>query len=155
MVREAAVDLVGKFILHRAELIDKYYEMLLLRILDTGVSVRKRVIKILKDWVSTTNSRGDLNNSEEENSRHSSSRAAKNTQESQKVPKLTINLGPKKPTEHAFFAELDKNSRERDQRRGKKSHKEKHKEKHKKKKKKRYQSDSDSSESGSDIECLS
>lgn len=32
------------------------------------------------DWVSTTNSRGDLNNSEEENSRHSSSRAAKNTQ---------------------------------------------------------------------------
>jgi len=107
------------------------------------------------DWVSTTNSRGDLNNSEEENSRHSSSRAAKNTQESQKVPKLTINLGPKKPTEHAFFAELDKNSRERDQRRGKKSHKEKHKEKHKKKKKKRYQSDSDSSDSGSDIECLS
>merc|ERR1712233_112418 len=100
------------------------------------------------DWVATSNSRGD---SEEENSRHSSSRAAKNTQESQKVPKLTINLGPKKPTEHAFFAELDKNSRERDQRRGKKSHKEKHKEK----KKKRYQSDSDSSESGSDIECLS
>jgi hypothetical protein len=107
------------------------------------------------DWVSTTNSRGDPNNSEDENSRHSSSRAAKNTQESQKVPKLTINLGPKKPTEHAFFAELDKNSRERDQRRGKKSHKEKHKEKHKKKKKKRYQSDSDSSDSGSDIECLS
>jgi cohesin loading factor subunit SCC2 len=31
------------------ELIDKYYEMLLLRILDTGVSVKKRVIKILKD----------------------------------------------------------------------------------------------------------
>ena len=29
------------------------------------------------DWVATTNSRGD---SEEENSRHSSSRAAKNTQ---------------------------------------------------------------------------
>ena len=25
-------------------------------------------------------------------------------QESQKVPKLTINLAPKKPTEHAFFA---------------------------------------------------
>ena len=49
MVREAAVDLVGKFILHKEELIDKYYEMLLLRILDTGVSVRKRVIKILKE----------------------------------------------------------------------------------------------------------
>ena len=118
------------------------------------------------------------------------------------MPKLTINLGPKKPTEHAFFAvnlsniaepscrlkvfgyfqirpsfsspslstayctlvyipihycaqELDKNSRERDQRRGKKPHKEKHKEKHKKKKKKKYQSDSDSSDSGSDVEFLS
>jgi hypothetical protein len=33
MVREAAVDLVGKFILHKQELIDKYYDMLLLRIL--------------------------------------------------------------------------------------------------------------------------
>ncbi|KYB29713.1 nipped-B-like protein isoform X2 [Tribolium castaneum] len=48
-VREAAVDLVGKFVLSRPELIDKYYEMLSARILDTGVSVRKRVIKILKD----------------------------------------------------------------------------------------------------------
>jgi hypothetical protein len=33
MVREAAVDLVGKFILHKQELIDKYYDMLLPRIL--------------------------------------------------------------------------------------------------------------------------
>ncbi|KAJ2952749.1 hypothetical protein O0L34_g7104 [Tuta absoluta] len=48
-VREAAVDLVGKFVLSRPELIDKYYGMLSNRILDTGVSVRKRVIKILKD----------------------------------------------------------------------------------------------------------
>ncbi|CAG9855417.1 unnamed protein product [Phyllotreta striolata] len=48
-VREAAVDLVGKFVLSRPELISKYYEMLSARILDTGVSVRKRVIKILKD----------------------------------------------------------------------------------------------------------
>lgn len=48
-VREAAVDLVGKFILSRPELIPKYYDMLSARILDTGVSVRKRVIKILKD----------------------------------------------------------------------------------------------------------
>ena len=49
MVREAAVDLLGKFVMHDAHLIDKYYKMLLERILDTGVSVRKRVIKILKD----------------------------------------------------------------------------------------------------------
>ncbi|XP_046458023.1 LOW QUALITY PROTEIN: nipped-B-like protein A [Daphnia pulex] len=48
-VREAAVDLVGKFVLSRPELIDKYYTMLSARILDTGVSVRKRVIKIMKD----------------------------------------------------------------------------------------------------------
>ena len=33
MVREAAVDLVGKFILHREELIDKYYVMLSERIM--------------------------------------------------------------------------------------------------------------------------
>merc|ERR1740129_2307482 len=49
MVREAAGDLIGKFILHKADLIDKYYDMMLKRILDTGVSVRKRVIKILRD----------------------------------------------------------------------------------------------------------
>ncbi|KAG8180025.1 hypothetical protein JTE90_026629 [Oedothorax gibbosus] len=48
-VREAAIDLLGKFILIRPELISQYYEMLTDRILDTGVSVRKRVIKILKD----------------------------------------------------------------------------------------------------------
>ncbi|CAG0895763.1 unnamed protein product, partial [Darwinula stevensoni] len=48
-VREASVDLVGRFILSRPSLIDQYYDMLSARILDTGVSVRKRVIKILKD----------------------------------------------------------------------------------------------------------
>ena len=45
-VREAAVDLVGKFVLSRPELIEKYYSMLSARILDTGVNVRKRVIKV-------------------------------------------------------------------------------------------------------------
>jgi cohesin loading factor subunit SCC2 len=49
MVREVAVDLVGKFIFHKEEMIDKYFDMLLLRIPETGVSVRKRVIKILKE----------------------------------------------------------------------------------------------------------
>lgn len=48
-VREAAVDLVGKYVLSSPELIDQYYDMLSKRILDTGVSVRKRVIKILRD----------------------------------------------------------------------------------------------------------
>ncbi|RZF42756.1 hypothetical protein LSTR_LSTR017174 [Laodelphax striatellus] len=48
-VREAAVDLVGKYVHCRPDLINNYYEMLSDRILDTGVSVRKRVIKIMKD----------------------------------------------------------------------------------------------------------
>eukprot|EP00731_Ephydatia_muelleri_P018474 Em0011g514a len=49
LVREAAVDLVGRFVLSCPDLAVQYYEMLGERILDTGVSVRKRVIKILKD----------------------------------------------------------------------------------------------------------
>merc|ERR1711981_15422 len=99
-------------------------------------------------WVVESSSRRSSRSSsprrqETDRSRHS------NTQESQKVPKLTINLGPKKPTEHAFFADLDKNARERDSRR--KKHHKPHKEKHKKKKKKRhYQSDSES-DSDSDM----
>lgn len=48
-VREAAVELVGRFILIRPELIPDYYQMLSDRILDTGISVRKRVIKIFRD----------------------------------------------------------------------------------------------------------
>jgi cohesin loading factor subunit SCC2 len=69
-VREAAVDLVGKYILSDKDLVDQYYDMIAPRILvsfcwillsnfplkiyvyflqDTGVSVRKRVIKILRD----------------------------------------------------------------------------------------------------------
>ena len=37
-VREAAVDLVGKFVLSRPELIDKYYDMLSTRILVRSLS---------------------------------------------------------------------------------------------------------------------
>ncbi|XP_019645750.1 PREDICTED: nipped-B-like protein [Branchiostoma belcheri] len=48
-VREAALELVGKFVLLRTELIPQYYDMIIERILDTGISVRKRVIKILRD----------------------------------------------------------------------------------------------------------
>jgi cohesin loading factor subunit SCC2 len=48
-VREAAIDLIGKFVLTRPEVANHYYKMLTERILDTGVSVRKRVIKILRD----------------------------------------------------------------------------------------------------------
>ncbi|TKS84457.1 Nipped-B-like protein [Collichthys lucidus] len=48
-VREAAVELLGRFVLSRPELIEQYYDMLIERILDTGISVRKRVIKIMRD----------------------------------------------------------------------------------------------------------
>merc|ERR1712029_302432 len=69
-------------------------------------------------------------------------------QESQPVPKLKINLGPKKPVEHAFFADLDRNARERDQRRNKSKHKKKEEEK------KHYRSESEDSSSDSDIEYI-
>ena len=36
-VREAAVDLIGKFILTRPEVAEQYYKMLTERILDTGL----------------------------------------------------------------------------------------------------------------------
>ncbi|XP_059905989.1 nipped-B-like protein A isoform X2 [Gadus macrocephalus] len=48
-VREAAVELVGHFVLGRLRITEHYYDMLVERILDTGISVRKRVIKILRD----------------------------------------------------------------------------------------------------------
>jgi cohesin loading factor subunit SCC2 len=48
-VREAAVDLIGRFITLRPELTKHYYNLLSDRILDVGVSVRKRVIKIFRD----------------------------------------------------------------------------------------------------------
>ena len=48
-VREASVDLIGRFITIMPELTDHYYKLLSDRILDVGVSVRKRVIKILRD----------------------------------------------------------------------------------------------------------
>uniref|UniRef100_A0A5K3F1J8 Nipped-B protein n=1 Tax=Mesocestoides corti TaxID=53468 RepID=A0A5K3F1J8_MESCO len=48
-VREAAVDLLGRFLVCRPELTAQYYPMLSDRIRDKGVSVRKRVIRILRD----------------------------------------------------------------------------------------------------------
>merc|ERR1739844_499076 len=84
-----------------------------------------------------------------ESTKHSrsSSPERRSYQESQQVPKLKINLGPKKPVEHAFFADLDRTAKERDQRRNKSSKK-------KKKKKKKHKSDSDESDSDSDVEFI-
>jgi cohesin loading factor subunit SCC2 len=48
-VREASVDLIGRFITLKPELTSFYYQLLSDRILDVGVSVRKRTIKIFRD----------------------------------------------------------------------------------------------------------
>lgn len=50
LVRKAAVDLVGKCVLKSPHLIEVYYDLLTNRITDTGASVRKLVIKILRDF---------------------------------------------------------------------------------------------------------
>jgi cohesin loading factor subunit SCC2 len=48
-VREATLDLVGQFIAQQPEFIETYYKTIASRLADMGVSVRKRVIKILRD----------------------------------------------------------------------------------------------------------
>ncbi|KAJ2891180.1 Sister chromatid cohesion protein 2, partial [Coemansia aciculifera] len=48
-VREAAIDLIGKHVAQNPELTSQYYEFISVRILDKGPSVRRRVIRILKD----------------------------------------------------------------------------------------------------------
>ncbi|WVO15130.1 hypothetical protein L204_102774 [Cryptococcus depauperatus] len=47
-VRDAAVELIGKYLVQKPELASQYYPQIALRTMDTGLSVRKRVIKILK-----------------------------------------------------------------------------------------------------------
>ena len=53
-VREAAVELLGTFILGRPDIVSQYYQQIANRIGDTGLSVRKRVIKILRDLIRMT-----------------------------------------------------------------------------------------------------
>ncbi|TRM61170.1 hypothetical protein BD626DRAFT_502962 [Schizophyllum amplum] len=47
-VRDAAVELIGKYMVESPEVAGKYYTKIADRIADTGLSVRKRVIKLLK-----------------------------------------------------------------------------------------------------------
>ncbi|KAJ2605223.1 Sister chromatid cohesion protein 2 [Coemansia sp. RSA 1722] len=55
-VREAAIDLIGKHISQNPELTDQYYEFVSVRVLDKGPSVRKRVLRILREiYLSSTN----------------------------------------------------------------------------------------------------
>ncbi|KAF6768214.1 hypothetical protein AHF37_05574 [Paragonimus kellicotti] len=48
-VREAAVDLVSRLLLVRPRMLPEYYPMLAERVLDKGVSVRKRAIRCFRD----------------------------------------------------------------------------------------------------------
>lgn len=48
-VRESAVELIGRFVLYDEEYVRRYYSLIAERILDTGVAVRKRVIRIMRD----------------------------------------------------------------------------------------------------------
>lgn len=47
-VRDSAVALFGSYVLRKPQHIPKYYQQLAVRILDTGLSVRKRMVRLLK-----------------------------------------------------------------------------------------------------------
>ncbi|KAG9047126.1 Sister chromatid cohesion protein 2 [Serendipita sp. 407] len=53
-VRDAAVELIGKYVVQQPQVADIYYEKVADRILDTGLGVRKRVIKLLKVFYTST-----------------------------------------------------------------------------------------------------
>ncbi|KAK2465765.1 hypothetical protein APHAL10511_002309 [Amanita phalloides] len=53
-VRDAAVELIGKYMVDSPEVADDYYAKIADRIADTGLSVRKRVIKLLKSFYTVT-----------------------------------------------------------------------------------------------------
>ncbi|CAJ0573496.1 unnamed protein product, partial [Mesorhabditis spiculigera] len=50
-VREATIELLGKYLLSRPDFIPKYYPILLERIKDSGTAVRKRVIRIMRELI--------------------------------------------------------------------------------------------------------
>ncbi|KIK69873.1 hypothetical protein GYMLUDRAFT_34262 [Collybiopsis luxurians FD-317 M1] len=55
-VRDAAVELIGKYMIDSPEVAADYYTKIADRIADTGLGVRKRVIKLLKAFYSVTDS---------------------------------------------------------------------------------------------------
>ncbi|THH23071.1 hypothetical protein EUX98_g8109 [Antrodiella citrinella] len=56
-VRDAAVELIGKYMIDSPEFASHYYSKIAERIADTGLSVRKRVIKLLKSFYTVTQDR--------------------------------------------------------------------------------------------------
>ncbi|KAG5653655.1 hypothetical protein H0H81_011615 [Sphagnurus paluster] len=53
-VRDAAVELIGKYMIDSPEVAGDYYQKIADRIADTGLGVRKRVIKLLKSFYTVT-----------------------------------------------------------------------------------------------------
>ncbi|KIY69312.1 hypothetical protein CYLTODRAFT_436196 [Cylindrobasidium torrendii FP15055 ss-10] len=53
-VRDAAIELIGKYMVESPEVAEIYYKPIADRIIDTGLSVRKRVIKLLKEFYAVT-----------------------------------------------------------------------------------------------------
>ncbi|KAJ1021124.1 hypothetical protein NDA16_003910 [Ustilago loliicola] len=53
-VRDSAVALFGSYVLRKPQHIPKYYKQLAVRILDTGLSVRKRMVRLLKSMHEAT-----------------------------------------------------------------------------------------------------
>ncbi|KII90510.1 hypothetical protein PLICRDRAFT_697054 [Plicaturopsis crispa FD-325 SS-3] len=53
-VRDAAVELIGKYMIDSPEVAGDYYQKIAERIADTGLGVRKRVIKLLKSFYAVT-----------------------------------------------------------------------------------------------------
>ncbi|KAH8077046.1 hypothetical protein BXZ70DRAFT_709469 [Cristinia sonorae] len=56
-VRDAAVELIGKYMIDSPEVAGRYYSKIAERIADTGLVVRKRVIKLLKSFYAVTEDR--------------------------------------------------------------------------------------------------
>ncbi|KAI0761978.1 hypothetical protein BD413DRAFT_221108 [Trametes elegans] len=56
-VRDAAVELIGKYMVDSPKFASDYYQKIADRIADTGLGVRKRVIKLLKAYYSVTEER--------------------------------------------------------------------------------------------------
>ena len=56
-VRDAAVELIGKYMVDSPKFAADYYQKIADRIADTGLGVRKRVIKLLKGYYSVTEER--------------------------------------------------------------------------------------------------
>ncbi|KAG8957597.1 Sister chromatid cohesion protein 2 [Tulasnella sp. 419] len=57
-VRDAAVDLIGKYVVQLPDLANDYYDVIATRIVDTGLGVRKRIIKLLRTLYSMFESDG-------------------------------------------------------------------------------------------------